>query len=132
MNCQSSMLAASLAAVVVCVAPAAQAADSPEEICAKLRAALQKEVELLAAIDSTERAEESLSALRKSLQEQNDLFGADDEALWDYISNTDGVKKPLVELLERLGTQFRRMEENNYFDHTELKNLLYTQIVTEG
>lgn len=118
-------------AVAVCMAPAALAADSPEETCAKLRAALTQEVELLENLRSADDVKGMLSDLRRSQKKQNELFGCDDAALWDYISNTDGVKQPLVELLQRLAAQLSRMEDCNYYDNAELKELLYTQIVTE-
>lgn len=118
-------------ALVACIAPAAFAADSPEETCAKLREALTTEVELLENLRSAEDVKGMLSDLRRSQKKQHDLFGADDAALWDYISNTDGVKQPLVELLQRLAAQLSRLEDCNYYDNAELKELLYTQIVTE-
>lgn len=118
-------------ALVACIAPAALAADSPEETCAKLREALTTEVELLENLRSAEDVKGMLSDLRRSQKKQNDLFGSDDAALWDYISNTDGVKQPLVELLQRLAAQLSRLEDCNYYDNAELKELLYTQVVTE-
>lgn len=118
-------------ALAVCVAPALRAADTPEQTCAKLQDALQEEVVLLESLHSAEEAAGILSELRRSQKKQNELFGADDAALWEYISNTEGVKQPLVELLQRLAAQLSRLEECNYFDNAELKELLYTQIVTE-
>lgn len=118
-------------ALAACIAPAALAADSPEETCAKLRDALQQEVELLENLRSADDVKGMLSDLRRSQKKQNDLFGGDDAALWEYISNTDGVKEPLVELLQRLAAQLSRLEDCNYYDNAELKELLYTQIVTE-
>lgn len=119
-------------ALAACIAPAAFAADSPEATCAKLREALTTEVELLENLRSADDVKGMLSDLRRSQKKQSDLFGADDAALWDYISNTDGVKQPLIELLQRLAAQLSRLEDCNYYDNAELKELLYTQIVTEG
>lgn len=118
-------------ALAACMAPAALAADSPSETCAKLREALTDEVELLENLRSAEDVQGMLSDLRRSQKKQSDLFGSDDAALWDYISNTDGVKQPLVELLQRLAAQLSRLEDCNYYDNAELKELLYTQVVTE-
>lgn len=118
-------------ALAACIAPAALAADSPEQTCAKLREALKQEVELLENLRSADDVKGMLSDLRRSQRKQNDLFGGDDAALWEYISNTDGVKEPLVELLQRLAAQLSRLEDCNYYDNAELKELLYTQIVTE-
>lgn len=118
-------------ALAACIAPAALAADSPEQTCAKLRDALQQEVELLEKLQSADDVKGMLSDLRRSQRKQNDLFDGDDAALWEYISNTDGVKEPLVELLQRLAAQLSRLEDCNYYDNAELKDLLYTQIVTE-
>lgn len=107
-----------------------QAAD-PAEICADLSAALQQEVELLEGVTDTATAEKAVAPLRKSLEKQETLFSADDKALWEYIDNTDGVKQPLVELLQRLSRQFTRMEEVNFFNCAELRALLYDQILTD-
>ena len=114
------------------MAPAAYAAESPEETCAKLRAALQTQVELMEGVRSPEDAAKVISDLRKSQKKQEELFGAEDAALWEYISNTDGAKQPLVELLQRMAAQLSRLEDVNYYDNAELKELLYTQVVTEG
>lgn len=119
-------------ALAACVAPAALAADSPEETCAKLREALQTQVELMEGVRSPEDAAKAVSPLRKCQKKQNELFCADDAALWEYISNTDGAKQPLVELLQRMAAQLSRLEDANYYDNAELKELLYTQVVTEG
>lgn len=127
-----SLFACSTAALVACAVPSAVAADAPEVTCAKLREALQTQVELMEGVRSAEDAAKAISPLRKSQEKQNELFGADDEALWEYISNTDGVKQPLVELLQRMAVQLSRLEECNYYDNAELKELLYTQVVTEG
>lgn len=118
-------------ALAACIAPAALASDSAEETCLKLREALTQEVELLENLRSADDVKGVLSDLRRSQKKQNDLFGADDTALWEYISNTDGVKQPLVELLQRLAAQLSRLEDCNYYDNAELRELLYTQIVTE-
>lgn len=127
-----SIFACSTAALVACAVPSAVAADAPEVTCAKLREALQAQVELMEGVRSAEDAAKAISPLRKSQEKQNELFGADDEALWEYISNTDGVKQPLVELLQRMAVQLSRLEDCNYYDNAELKELLYTQVVTEG
>lgn len=127
-----SLFSCSTAALVACAVPSAVAADAPEVTCAKLREALQAQVELMEGVRSAEDAAKAISPLRKSQEKQNELFGADDEALWEYISNTDGVKQPLVELLQRMAVQLSRLEDCNYYDNAELKELLYTQVVTEG
>lgn len=129
MNPSSPLLAGLV--IAACVAPALHAADSPAETCAKLQAALRTEVELLEKVRSAEEAADVLSSLRRSQKEQTELFGSDDAELWEYISNTDGVKQPLVELLQRLAAQLSRLEDCNYYDNAELKELLYTQVVTE-
>lgn len=131
MTHRSSLFACSALALAACVAPAAMAA-SPEETCAKLREALQTQVELMESVRSPEDAAKAISALRKSQKRQNELFDSDDAALWEYISNTDGAKQPLVELLQRMAAQLSRLEDANYYDNAELKELLYTQVVTEG
>ncbi|MCQ2364832.1 MAG: hypothetical protein MJ051_04700 [Akkermansia sp.] len=132
MTHSSSLFAASALLFAACVAPAALAADSPEETCAKLRAALQTQVELMEGVRSPEDAAKAVSPLRKCQKAQDELFGAEDAALWEYISNTDGAKQPLVELLQRMAAQLSRLEDVNYYDNAELKELLYTQVVTES
>lgn len=132
MTHRSAIFACSTLALAAWVAPAALAADSPEETCAKLREALQAQVELMEGVRSPEDAAKAISPLRKSQKKQNELFGADDAALWEYISNTDGAKQPLVELLQRMAAQLSRLEEANYYDNAELKEVLYAQVVTEG
>lgn len=117
-------------AAFVGAAAVVQAAE-PAETCAALTAALQQEVELLEGVTDTASAEKAVSPLRKSMEKQTDLFSADDNALWEYIDNTDGVKPPLVELLQRLSCQFTRMEEVNFFNCDELRALLYDQILTD-
>lgn len=132
MTHRSAIFTCSTAVLAACVAPAALAADSPEETCAKLRGALQTQVELMEGVRSPEDAAKAVSPLRKCQKKQNELFSADDAALWEYISNTDGAKQPLVELLQRMAAQLSRLEDANYYDNAELKELLYTQVVTEG
>lgn len=131
-HCSFLFAGVTAVAVAACVAPAAYAADSPEETCEKLRAALQTQVELMEGVRSPEDAAKVISDLRKSQKKQEELFGAEDAALWEYISNTDGAKQPLVELLQRMAAQLSRLEDVNYYDNAELKELLYTQVVTEG
>ncbi len=117
-------------AAFVASAAVVQAAE-PAEICAKLCAALQQEVELLEGVKDEATAKDAVSPLRKSMEAQTELFSADDQELWEYIDNTDGVKQPLVELLQRLSCQFTRMEEVNFFNCDELRALLYDQILTD-
>lgn len=118
-------------AAVAGVAAVVQAAE-PAETCNALCEALKQEVELLKSVKDTESAKDVMRPLRRSMEKQAELFSADDKELWEYMDNTEGAKLPLVELLERLAGQFTRLEEVNFYDCAELKELLYDQILTDA
>ncbi len=113
---------------IVAVAQAAAPAETWQSLCD----ALKQEVELLKSVKDKESAESVLRPLRRSLEKQGDLFSADDSELWEYMDNTEDAKTPLVELLERLAGQFTRLEEVNFYDCDELRELLYEQILTDA
>ncbi|MGN0868483.1 MAG: hypothetical protein ACI4O9_03020 [Akkermansia sp.] len=121
------------AGLLACVSPVAPAADSPEQICADLSAALKTEVEILEAVRSPEQADAAVKPLRKSLAQQEKLFQANNAELWEHISNTQGSsQQSLIELLQRLSRQFTRLEDCNFYDCKALREALAPQIVTEG
>lgn len=131
MKLSPSLLAC--ASLFACVSAVAPAADSPEQICADLTAALRNEVEILEAVRSSEQASAAVSPLRKSLAQQGELFQADNAELWEHISNTQGnAQQTLIELLQRLSRQFTRLEDCNFYDCDALREALAPQIVTEG
>ena len=72
------------------------------------------------------------NALNTQQQLRESLRGEGEKELWVYIDNTAGVKQPLVDVLVRLAVQFTRMEENNFFDNAELRELLSPQIVPDA
>lgn len=106
-------------------------AATPAETCNALCEALKQEVLILQSVKDAPSAQAAVAPLRKSMEAQSDLFSADDKELWQYIDNTEGVKRPLVELLQALAGQFTRLEEVKFYDCAELKNQLYNQILTD-
>lgn len=114
---------------LICCVAAAQAA--PADTAAALKDALEQEVQLLEGIADAGGVQAALPGLQKALAAQKALFSADEKELWEYLDNTDGVKLPLLELLQRLAAQLTRLEDAAFFDNAELKELLYEQILTD-
>lgn len=106
----------------------ASEADPMADACRRLSAALEQELAALQEMTAPDNASASLDALRKSLLEMEDLFSAGEKALWIYIDNTEGVKQPLVDLLEEIAVQFARVQAAGYFGNEELRALLAPQI----
>lgn len=115
---------------VLCAATVVYAADVDPmaEACQRLKAVLEQEVEALASIKEPGDAAGAVEAVRASLLAQEDLFAVSEKELWVYIDNTEGVKQPLVDLLEELALQFARLEDSAYFGNEELRALLSVQI----
>ncbi len=108
----------------------ASAEASPEAACEQLCAALTREVQLLASVQDAASAAAAFPALEAVLAE---LAGMDrsyeaEKALWEYIDNTEGVKQPLIEMLQRLTIAFMRLEEASFFGHEGLRDLLAPQL----
>lgn len=98
------------------------------EVCERLVAALEQEVEALESIEEPGDVPAALEQLRAGLQAQEDLFAVDTKLLWQYIDNTPGAKQPIVDVLELLAVQFVRMESKNFFGSAELRQILTPQI----
>lgn len=115
---------------LLCVGTALYAAEADPmvEVCERLIAALEQEVEALESIEKAEDVPAALEQLRAGLLAQEDLFAVDQKLLWQYIDNTPGAKQPIVDVLELLAVQFVRMESNNFFDSAELRQILTPQI----
>lgn len=106
-------------------------ADPMADACKRLKAALEQEVAALESIKEPGDAAGAVEAVRASLLAQEDLFAVSEKELWLYIDNTEGVKQPLVDLLERLALQFARLEDSSYFGNEELRALLGVQIESD-
>ncbi len=116
--------------LVACVS-VARAETSPEVACEQLRAALNREIALLESVTDETTADAALpelEALLRKLAAMDRSFEAE-KALWGYIDNTEGVKQPMVELLQRLTIQFMRLEDAAFFGHQGLRKLLAPQII---
>ncbi len=104
---------------------------SPEAACRELSAGLTRELVALQSMQDAASAAASLPELRAAM----DALAAMDrsyeaeKALWAYIDNTDGVKQPLVELLQRLSIEFTRLELAEFYGNEELRACLAPQMV---
>ncbi len=109
----------------------AVAETSPEAACRELRAGLTRELTALESMQDAAGAAAALPELRAAL----DALAAMDrsyeaeKALWGYIDNTQGVKLPLVELLQKLTIEFTRLEKAEFFGNEELRACLAPQMV---
>lgn len=106
----------------------AQAEDGVEQACARLTSALEQQVVALEGITDTASSQQAVPTIRESLRVLEDLFSVGETAMWQYIDHTEGVKLPLIELMQRLAVQFGRLEETSYFGNAELKVLLSPQM----
>lgn len=111
-------------ATAVCVSAAEPVAD----VYARLVESLEMEVEALEQMQQAGEVEESLGKLSAALEAQQALLAQDEKELWLYIDNTPGVKQPLLDILSKLALEFSRIEEEMYFNHAGLKELLSPQI----
>lgn len=118
------LLSPLIVTTVVCASAAEPVADAYE----RLVDALEMEVEALGQMQQAGEVEESLGKLRAALEAQQALLALDEKELWLYIDNTPGVKQPLLNILSKLALEFARMEEESYFNHAGLKELLSPQI----
>lgn len=113
--------------VAAAIVQPAAAADPMAEACERLQQSMEQVVEALEQIQQREDVEEVLPELRAALDEQKSLLSVNEEDLWQYIDNTEGVKQPLVDVLSRLALELSRMESAAFFQHEELKSLLLPQ-----
>ncbi len=109
----------------------ALAETSPEVVCRQLRAALSNELSALASMQDAASTEAALPKLEAALVEmaEMDRSAAAEKSLWGYIDNTQGVKAPFVELLERLAIEFARLENASYYGSEKLRQLLAPQVI---
>ncbi len=114
----------SLAALV------AMAEASPEAACKQLGEALSRELTTLASVQDAASAAAAVPQLEAVLQElaAMDRSYEAEKALWTYIDNTEGVKLPLVELLQRLTIEFTRLEVASFYGNEELRALMAPQL----
>ncbi len=111
---------------VSCAVLGAQAAEEVgfADVCNKLEAALEQQVDALASVSDAASAAASIPAIQKSLAAQKSLFGVNERELWNYIDHTEGVKTPLMRVLQRLAAQVDRLKKANFYGNMELKKLL--------
>ncbi len=117
----------SLAALVV----AATAEASPEEAaCQQLSDALTRELAILRTVQDSASATASIPQLKTVLDElaTMDRSYEAEKALWEYIDNTEGVKLPMVELLQRLTIELYRLEKAHFYMNKEFYLLLKPQV----
>ena len=114
----------------VCACAPAVAVDAPQQACAALEQALAAENDLLAGVTDEVSAAAVLPQLRACLENLASMCGKDEDALWNYIDNTPDVKTRLVEVLERLAAQFRRLEQAEFYQCAELQSALAPQLHT--
>lgn len=108
-------------------------ADPMAAVCDRLVAALEQETEALESIESAEDAPAGVEKLRASLAALKELFSEDANELWLYIDNTEGVKQPIIDVLEKLALQFARLEKAEFYGNAELRETLAPQVlVTEN
>ncbi len=116
----------SLAALVV----AASAEASPEAACEQLREALTQELKVLESIQDAASAAASYSSLETALQTLASLDRSPEaeKALWVYIDNTEGLKLPLIELIQLIAVEFTRLENASFYGHEGVAELLAPQL----
>lgn len=103
-------------------------ADPMEAVYTQLLSALEQETEALEKMESAADVDKALADLRASLNTLQEMLTVDTRDLWRYVDNTEGVKQPVVDQLELLALQFARLEQANFFDNAELRELLAPQI----
>ncbi|MDO4221087.1 MAG: hypothetical protein Q4C88_03060 [Akkermansia sp.] len=114
----------------VCVCAPALAAGAPQQACAALEQALAEENALLAGVTDAASAAAAVPQLHACLEKLASMRGEGENELWSYIDNTPDVKTRLVEVLERLAAQFRRLEQAEFYRCAELQSALAPQLHT--
>lgn len=127
MKCAYTVMA--LFAGVACVAQAA----TEEEVCARLLAGLEEQVELLSSVNDPAGAESVIAPLRENMAALSALNGQVAESrLWLYIDNSQEIKLPLMEQLQLLSVQLQRLAKAGFFGSRELKAQLAPMITVAG
>ncbi len=113
------------------VVTAATAEASPEAACSRLREVLEQQLAALEPIADAASAEAAVPKLEAVLQAfaAMDASPAAQKELWEYIDNTEGVKQPLIELLQCIAMEFTRLEKAAFFGHAGLRDLLAPQLI---
>lgn len=104
-------------------------ADPMADVCDRLVSALEQETAALASITSAESVPAGVEQLRASLAALQELMSVDSNELWLYIDNTEGVKQPIIDVLEELALQFARVEKASFFGSEELRGILAPQVL---
>lgn len=112
----------------VCVCSAAVAAETPQQFCDDLEQALAEEVDVLAGVIDAASASTALPHLHACLGMLKAICSGDEGVLWNYINNTAGAKTRLVEVLERLAIEFRRLEQAEFYGCAGLREALAPQL----
>ena len=111
-------------------------ADPVVDAYEALLASFEQEVVALEKIQQAADAVAAVASVQAALDTQKQLrvtLGSEGEKeLWVYIDNTAGAKQPLVDVMVRLAVQFKRVEENQFFDNAALRELLTPQIVPDA
>lgn len=95
----------------------------------ELRRVLERQLELLAAVDGTSSASAAVAPLSENLRrmaELRDSVRAD--ALRLYLDNTPETKTPFIELLQKMAVEFKRLGDANFYGCSELGRLLAPQM----
>lgn len=95
----------------------------------ELRRVLERQLELLAAVDGSSAAAAAVAPLSENLQrmaELRDSVRAD--ALRLYLDNTPETKTPFIELLQKTAVEFKRLGDANFYGCSELGRLLAPQM----
>lgn len=95
----------------------------------ELRRVLERQLELLAAVDGTSSASAAVAPLSENLRrmaELRDSVRAD--ALRLYLDNTPETKTPFIELLQKTAVEFKRLGDANFYGCSELGRLLAPQM----
>ncbi len=109
----------------------ATAETSAEVAARRLSDALTREIATLTAVNDAESAAAAVPKLQALLDElaAMDRSYEAEKALWAYIDNTEGVKRPFIELIQRLATQFTRLEVAEFYGNGELRSMLSPQVI---
>lgn len=100
-------------------------------VCERLVAALGQETAALTRMQSEADVDAALDDLRASLDALKEQLAVDQKELWLYIDNTEGVKQPIIDELERLALQFARVQQAGFFNNAQLRELLAPQLITD-
>lgn len=111
----------SLSISVSCIA----LADTEHEVYLKLAEGLQRQVQLLGSIVDAATAQDAIEPLERVVAELAALNKAMSERqLWNYLENTPDIKQPLLDTIEQLFLELRRLESEGCFGNKKLQGIL--------